>query len=469
MIQLPTVTVVAVTTKDYGKTIDALLKTLNHITPKEVLYFSDVPYEHPVIKHIQIQPFRSVDDYNHFIFKRLGDYVHEGHILVVQWDGYVIDGSAWTNEFLLYDYIGAPWNYTDGRNVGNGGFSLRSAKLHKILQLPEFELTSPEDEKICRYYRQTLEQYGILFAPDAVAHRFSFEMHRPWQKTFGRHNSFHPAYKEPVVLKREGAMGDLIMLEPVMAWFVDHGYRVILDTQRQYFNLFAKHYYDIEHIQDLYGREPVDTYRTINLDMAYEVQPLKLVLESYYQTCGITDGVLRNSKLNFRVPADKKEMRMFDKYVVFHTDDTAMAHRNVHGVDWDQVQMEIKLLGYDVFRVGRGNGRGGIKINTFSENMLAYIVANADYFIGLDSGCAHIAVASDVPSMIFFGSVLAEKRYPELSKIFLMEKSCPISKDGCYHSVVSTVGVDCEVTTPMVPCITWTTEEVIDAVKMFIV
>jgi len=54
--------------------------------------------------------------------------------LVTQWDGYVINAEAWTEEFLDYDYIGARWigdvvkaaGSPPEYNVGNGGFSLRS-------------------------------------------------------------------------------------------------------------------------------------------------------------------------------------------------------------------------------------------------------------------------------------------------------------------------------------------------------
>lgn len=475
MIKLPTVSVVAVTTKDYGKTIEALKKTLQQIEPLEVLYYSDVPYIDPdgKIKHVMIDRFKSVEDYNHFIFKHMVHYtsVHASHVLVVQHDGYVINGSAWKNEFLQYDYIGAPWTYTDGRNVGNGGFSLRSVRLHAVLLHDEFEFTSPEDEKICRYYRQTLEKvYDINFAPDDIAHQFSFEMHPPRCKTFGFHNYFFEPYKDAVVLqRRDSAMGDMIMMEPVMAWFFDHGYRVILDCPRHYYNLFSNHYFKIEHIQDIHQYEDRSNWREINLDMAYEVTPKRLALESYYEVCGIKDGVLRNPKLNFSLPETRKEVKLFDKYIVLHIDDTEMPHRNVHGVDWEEVANYIQVFcGYPVFRVGKGNGKGGQKINTYSENMLAYVVANADYFIGIDSGVAQVAVGCDVKSMIFFGSVFPAYRYIESPKITVMQKGCPAVKDGCYHEVVSTVGQDCEVDVKTPPCITWRTKEVIESIKMFI-
>lgn len=459
MIQsIPEITVVCVTTKDYGQSIVALKKTLEHIEPFETLYFSDVPYEDPEgrIRHILIDRFNSVEDYNDFIFKKVVDYVDPKptHILVVQHDGFVINGSAWSDDFLQYDYIGAPWTYTDGRNVGNGGFSLRSTRLHTVLKNEEFDLTSPEDEKICRYYRQTLQKlYGIVFAPESVAHKFSYEMHAPKCRTFGFHNHFHPPYREPIVLKRTGAMGDLIMLEPVMEWFSQHGYRVILDTQPHYFNLFGQHFFRVEHIMNVNPAELADA-RVINLDMAYEVTPKQLVLESYYKTCGITDGELRNSRLNFN--ANKADVKLFEKYVILHTDDTAMAHRNVHGLDWNKIAEYIEdIYGYPVFRVGRGNGTGGQKINTYSENMLAYIVANANYFIGSDSGVAQIAVACGVPSMIFFGSVDPKMRYADTGPIHVMQKACPVQQDHCYHRVISEVGQDCVVDQQRPPCIQW--------------
>jgi hypothetical protein len=468
MLLLPQVTVICATTKDYGKSIAALKKTLEQIKPAKTIFFTDILQQDDDFECVLIDRFKSVEDYNHFIFKQLGDYIETSHVLVIQHDGHPLSEKAWTDEFLNYDYIGAPWTYTDGRNVGNGGFSLRSRNLQRILQKPEFEFYSPEDEKIGRYYRQTLElKYGMKFAPEALAHRFSYEMHKPLQPTFGFHNYFHSSYREPVILKRSGAMGDVIMLEPVMEEFYKRGYRVILDTPIAYMGLFYQHPYTIEHIDNIRMQEPVGEYRTIDFDMAYEIKPKQLVLKSYYEIAGIT-GDLRNSKLKFKTDV-KKQFSMFDKYVLLHTDDTAMPHRNVHGVDWDEVAKYIEVfLGYPVFRVGVGNGTGGLKINTYNENMLAYIIANADYFIGIDSGCAQIAVACDVPSMLFFGSVNPKLRYVDFSNIKVMQKHCPANVDGCYHDVVSTVGKDCEVDIKTPPCIKWRHAEIIEQLKTWI-
>lgn len=467
MINLPTITVCCITTKDYGTSIAALHKTLEQIRPAKTLYFSDIQYTDQQIDWIPIKPFKSVEDYNHFVFKQMVDYVKTDHILVVQHDGHPINADAWTDEFLQYDYIGAPWTYTDGRNVGNGGFSLRSRKLHLILQKDEFEYTSPEDEKICRYYRQTLEKkYGIRFAPEELAHKFSFEMHKPWQPTFGFHNNFHARWKPPIVLKRTGALGDVVMMEPLIARLHDDGYQVVLDTNIEYLGLFIRQQYQVEHISEC--TLDLQNARQVNLDMAYEVTPKQLVLKSYYETCGITDGLMRNSRLKYEVSDD---IRLFNKYVILHTDDTEMAHRNVHGVDWEDIANYIQVwLGYPVFRVGRGNGRGGQHLNCHNLQFLAYVMAGANYFIGLDSGMAQIAIATGRKSMIFFGSVNPHYRYAEMENITVMQKPCPVSKAGCYHDVISVKGQDCQAHGfNSVPCITWTTEEVKKHLKNFIV
>ena len=97
-------------------------------------------------KVINIDKFNSITDYSDFILG-IGNYVDSEYVLIVQDDGYIINPKKWTNEFLAYDYIGAPWPgqyswrkrwknetyqkaYINSKKnrIGNGGFSLRSRK-----------------------------------------------------------------------------------------------------------------------------------------------------------------------------------------------------------------------------------------------------------------------------------------------------------------------------------------------------
>jgi hypothetical protein len=467
-LSLPNVTLVAITTRDYGPSIHALKKSLQQIKPHSTIFFTDVQYDDPDFECVII-PKMDWLQYNKWVCQILWSYIDTTHVLLVQHDGFVLDASAWTDEFLQYDYIGAPWNYKDGRNVGNGGFSMRSTNLMQYMAQDKFiqsvGVYAPEDEVICRLYRKYLESKGVRFAPEELAHRFSFEMHPPRQNTFGFHAHFYQPYKEPVVVRRTSSMGDVIMAEPLMERLHNDGYRVILDCLPQYYNLFEHHYFPVEYLPNL--REDTSGYRVINLDMAYEVEPRKLVLEAYYKAAGIKDYTLRNAKLNFTYA---NEQPFFDNYVVLHLDDTAMAHRNLH-IDmpglWAVLSGIIKDRGYNVIQVGSGKALSKhiIKVNTPLTSTLAYVIAGAKLFIGIDSGCAQIAMACGVRSAIFFGSVDPQFRYHDCSNIEVLQKSCPIMKDGCYHSVLSTTGQDCEVDIQNPPCIAWTAEEIIEELK----
>ena len=128
--------------------------------------------------------------------------VSTSHYLTVQWDGWAVNLNAWTDEFLNYDYIGAPCWWKPTLRVGNGGFSLRSTKLGRFvvehnLQYPESE---PEDEVLCQVYRPSLESNGFEWAPVELAQQFSFEHGEPAP---GGSFGFHDCRNWTRILNRE--------------------------------------------------------------------------------------------------------------------------------------------------------------------------------------------------------------------------------------------------------------------------
>jgi Protein of unknown function (DUF5672) len=148
------------------------------------------------IRVVPTDEINSYSAYNYFIMKRLASFVRTSFVLVVQYDGFILNPAAWTDAFLNYDYIGAPW-WCD-HYVGNGGFSLRSKRLLDCLQgddqITEF---NPEDHHICRTYGPRLTNAGIRFAPEALASQFSIEgfhatdpigRDRVWTGQFGFHH-----------------------------------------------------------------------------------------------------------------------------------------------------------------------------------------------------------------------------------------------------------------------------------------
>ncbi len=129
---------------------------------------------------IEVRPIARLPDrgaYSAFVLKQLRAHIATRHVLLVQWDGWVIDGARWEAEFVGFDYVGAPWSwYPPGRQVGNGGFSLRSRRLLDALADDAFAPGDPEDALICRAWRPALEVRGIRFADPATARRFSVEI-----------------------------------------------------------------------------------------------------------------------------------------------------------------------------------------------------------------------------------------------------------------------------------------------------
>lgn len=146
------------------------------------------------IEHVAIPALASRDAYSRFILRDLHHHIDTTHVLIVQWDGFVLDGTAWDGAFAAYDYIGAVWDWHTQRRIGNGGFSLRSRKLLKAAAeiAPEQTAGLGEDEMICRVLAARLEsEFGIVFAPEALARRFAYERALPDGRTFGFHGFFN--------------------------------------------------------------------------------------------------------------------------------------------------------------------------------------------------------------------------------------------------------------------------------------
>ncbi len=229
---LTDVTLVAVTSVALQATVDALLASMRQADFGEVLLLSDkTPADlDPLISWRRIDRLSSRADYSRFMLCGLAEHISTSHALCIQWDGFVLKGSAWKAEFLDYDYIGAVWpHFHDSYNVGNGGFSLRSRRLLNACRNLSFDPHDGEDVIICRLQRSLLEEQGIRFASEEVARRFSYERTEPSGREFG----FHGVFNLVEHLPRDHALHLLRSLEPgmlarnerweLLRWALAHG------------------------------------------------------------------------------------------------------------------------------------------------------------------------------------------------------------------------------------------------------
>lgn len=468
-LKLPNVTIICVAGNKQAQSVIALYKCLAQVEPSKTVLLTNINISCTGIEVINVGGLNTWELYNRFLIKELTKYFTTDYCLVVQWDGYILDAEQWDDKFYDYDYIGAKWlDIGSHCNVGNGGFSLRSKRLQDILAKDDFiYVTTPEDNAICKLYRPYLEEmYQIKYAPEKIADKFSFELNEPLHKTFGFHAFHWPPHRETVVLKRAFAMGDVITLEPILEYYHKKGFQVSLDTHPDFQNIFIQHYFPVVPREHLNPHLPV---REIDLNSAYEIQPKKNHLESYYDFCEVPheERIMRNTRLNLLIDGN---MKLFKKYCILHIDERNEAYRNIYGIKWKEAVNLLNKKGYIVIQLGNGKHEivdGAIEMKTPVIPFLKWVVAASDLFIGIDSGIAHIASGFDIPSIIFFGSVDPAIIYYDLTnKICIHNHDKNICQQKyCWHNTIGETGTKCYIDNKQPPCTQFETIQVLDAIN----
>jgi hypothetical protein len=244
MLILPQITLCCIDTQFPQLALYALKRSLQGIRFGDVIFItthkgveSNGPLP-PEIRIVEIEPIRNVEEYSRFVLTSISAHIKTSHVLLIQWDGHIINPQAWSDGFLDYDYIGAPWLQKDGSKiVGNGGFSLRSRKLIDALLSEDMQIHHPEDCCIARTNRALLEErYGIRFAEPAIADMFAFEFTKPKAPTFG----FHGLYNFPDVMPPEDLLN---FVRTMPGHFIFSGY----------FPMFLERLHSKVHSAPLYG------------------------------------------------------------------------------------------------------------------------------------------------------------------------------------------------------------------------
>jgi len=195
-LQLPDVTLLCIDTDNHALAYHAIIASMSRADFGRAVWMTDIGYEDmpPMmgVELIQIPRITSLRDYSIMMMRELWRIVKTSHVLIIQWDGYVVYPDAWNPEWLKYDYIGAPWYWKEKNQVGNGGFSLRSKKLLNAVKDGAFVVHGNEDVLICEVYKKQLQKkYKIQYAPVEVAKHFAYEGDFPGYPTFGFHGIFN--------------------------------------------------------------------------------------------------------------------------------------------------------------------------------------------------------------------------------------------------------------------------------------
>lgn len=144
-----------------------------YICPSDCFVPSNLNYK---VIHVNID----YKDYSEWMIKELYKYIDTDHVITIQYDSCVINSVLWTQDFLLFDYVAAPWPNNWVNRVGCGGCSIRSRKLIEICSTLPYNKTGNqildnEDYHFCVTNYGLLCNKGVKFAPVDLARKFCVE------------------------------------------------------------------------------------------------------------------------------------------------------------------------------------------------------------------------------------------------------------------------------------------------------
>jgi len=147
-----------------------------------------------------------ISEYSKFCMGKLTEYVDTDYCILYQIDGFILHPNLWDDNFLNYDYIGAPWPLSLGwvhsdKRVGNGGFSLRSKKLLEECKKTPYT-GSNEDTQICYKFRDRLIKNNIKFCPVELAAKFSLEHDNEFNTSIDNCFGFHGCSRDKEIIKK---------------------------------------------------------------------------------------------------------------------------------------------------------------------------------------------------------------------------------------------------------------------------
>jgi hypothetical protein len=209
--------------------IDKTIETVPYITSTSIVSNKGVDIKSNYNLH-KVQDDFNMLDYCDFCIKGMNSVVDTEFVLINQYDGIAANPSAWTDEFLEYDYVGSLSHvdhppvqgslkssgfYEEYKDTNwftcGGGLSLRSKKLLTILAKDDKIKTinykdgydTPfisEDLVITLINRQYLEkEHGIRFAPVELGMKFCAEVATGYTNALG----FHGWYNAPLYLTED--------------------------------------------------------------------------------------------------------------------------------------------------------------------------------------------------------------------------------------------------------------------------
>lgn len=216
--------------------------------------------------------------------------------------------------------------------------------------------------------------------------------------------------KGKVLVKRAGAFGDVLLTTPIVERLLKEDWTVEVLTACG--DVYAKH--PRVRVVKFTGPQSLleKRYeRVIDLDLAYERSPKQHIIDAYSMVAFGDTQTKHELSFNFNSGESFTEL----PYTVVHAG-VGWPNRTWPREKWEQLIKTLESPGYTkVVTIGKGSDHSfenlGVKhYRDYPIQDIAGLIANAEMFIGMDSGMLHLAQAIGTPAVGIFTCAKAEYR-----------------------------------------------------------
>lgn len=260
----------------------------------------------------------------------------------------------------------------------------------------------------------------------------------------------HRRFDVPVVIKRTYAIGDCVLVEPIIRAIRKSRPLSPIYVQTRFPELFAYH----PDVQT--GPLPSGPCLTVDLDGAYESTVNTHIVDAYWQTASevITglechDYVARLHPSPEDVAWAEKTIGRHDKIAILSTDATTWPGKNWPSERMQQVARWLAGNGWKCFAVGskdRMVPAGWPTVTNLvghtSLMQLAALCARAGLMVTPDTSSLHIAQAMGCPTVGLFGLTRARYITTRGSKLAAVESPDSLANSGIRHRLTGKTFVE---------------------------
>lgn len=273
-----------------------------------------------------------------------------------------------------------------------------------------------------------------------------------------RHYMAVRRFDYPIVLRRTGAYGDVLLLTPVIRALRQQHPLCPIYVETRCAEVFSGN----PMVKQAAKSIPRMKHELrVNLDGAYETRLDRHIVDAYAVVCGVK---VDDFKPDVFPTATKIEMP--DRACVLHSGPVSWPGKTWPIGNWHELANEIyNRTDFNIVWVGASYFQTAVGLNLTGKTTiheLSSVIARAKMFIGVDSYPSHVAASLDIPSVVLFGITSPQFITANAEKTIAVcsDPSHPFT--GYRHKVSNVEFVACDSN----PLETVTVDMVMKAIKM---